>query len=244
VRVPPGNYCLHNGIIIKNSVQLIGSGIGCTLLHSKQYNVNTVTFDASCFQASIEKMLVCGYEGPDPQTNTITVARNVSILIRDVYAWMGYSGIYTQGCDCTFDNLFVAGQICGVASNGASWYRRVKIDSLYPGKPSTWGLLHGSIFEGQIMENDFEQCDFSGDYTYSVFIDDSTSQPQAKFTFGTGCVLSSRVHVGKAQWTGWNNVEFSGVGFDNGSPATIVGCKSFAPMTVANAVLAGNINIH
>ncbi len=243
VLISPGNYCLHHGIVIKNSVQLVGSGIGCTLLHSKQHDINTVTFDGSCFQASLSNIFVCGYEGPNPQTNCITVARNVPVIIRDVYAWNGYNGIYTQGIDGLYDNIFAAGQICGIASNGANWYRRVKMDQLDAGKPSSWGFLHGSIFEGEIMENDFEQCDFSGPFSYSIFIDDSTVAPQAKMTFGAGCVFSQRIHVGKAQWTGWNNCEFSGAAFDNGSPATITGCKSFRPITVANAVKAANINI-
>ncbi len=241
VLVPPGNYCFHNGITIKKSVQLIGSGIGCTLLQSKKFNVNTVTFDATCFQAAIEKMLICGYEGPDPQTNCITVARNVPVIIRDVYAWQGWSGLFTQGVDGLVENCFIAGQKCGITSNGANWYLRSKFDSLGNGQPTDCGFLHGSIFPGEVMENHFTQCDFSGDYSHAVSIYDGTPAAEAITVFD-GCIMDRPISIGFSHWTSINHCEISST-ISAGGPTSIIGCYSFSPISVPGATKAGNINI-
>jgi hypothetical protein len=134
-----------------------------------------------------------------------------------------------------------------VVSQGANWYVRDKLDT-NGSYASTYAFLQGVPFSGaSSSENHFVQCDFSGNYTYSVSIQDATN---SAITIIDGSVFSSPIQVSGAKWTSFSNAEIGSPSFTVSAGAgivTVTGSYAFSPTTIAgggsNVVGGSNYNI-
>jgi hypothetical protein len=243
-------FFIPEGIVIPTDVIFEGDGQQVTVFTSTNKsgassNTNTVQFAPNSLYSGIKNCGIFGYQGPNPETNSLTVSLGcVGCLVRDVTAFYGFSAIFTEGIDCYFENVF-AGYSTGsaqVTSNGANWWHRVKFDS--EGDTANCGFLQGSPVSGQALsENHFTQCDFTGNYTSSVEIEDGNNT--AAVTFFNGCVFSSPIKIIQHRTTGFSGCEF-GSSINNSSPnlITIVGSYAFQSIAVSGShISAGNINI-
>jgi Pectate lyase superfamily protein len=237
-----GSYLIKSPIVLKNSVTLKGQGRN-TLLTAGPNDTGIVVFDSSCSYAGIRDLFIAGFQNAASQTNAVTVARNVPVLIKDCHIWGGNSALYTQGIDGEINNCCIAGwSFASIVSNGANWYERCKIDQ--GAVPCTYAFYQGTPIPGaSSAENHFTDCDFSGSYQSSVMIAEGSAN-MAVSVF-TGCVFSSPINLISANYTSFVGAEFGSPIFNLGTgDASIVGSKSFAPMTVSSRVKLSPSNVN
>ena len=102
---------------------------------------------------------------------------------------LGRYGLQMQANDSTIQDCYIYGYTGGVASTGANYYIRCKLDTP-PAFTSTYAFNH-SANTAALLENHLTDCDLSGTYTYAVLIDDGANASTIP-TF-VGCVFSSPI---------------------------------------------------
>jgi hypothetical protein len=110
--------------------------------------------------------------------------------------WFGGAGLVTAGVDGRYTNNFICGYITAVSSTGANFYDSDKLDTC--GISSTYAFNQGACV-GSLCENQFVQTDFSGTYTDSVLINDTTNT--TSIFKCVGCIFSSPIIVSAARAT-------------------------------------------
>lgn len=195
-----GKYLAKNGLHLKGAVRLVGSGQQGTQIDSQAFDVATVlTCDATCNYASIENISIYGYANAAATHNTVSVANAGLVVVRDCQFHGGIAGLSTGGVDCLFSNSFFSGYTYNVYSTGASWYERCKIDTgVLSGASPVYGFYQDAYYTVGVAENSFIDCDFSGNYTNSITIND-TGTSSAITKFGTGCVFSKPIVITNAK---------------------------------------------
>jgi hypothetical protein len=244
---PQGNYLVSGGgLLVQGGVELVGAGQAVTAISVKT-DSGVAKFDsATCNHSAIKDMSLYGYQGASPTTNTVVIGENCPVILRDDTIWFGYSGLYNEGIDSLIENCFITGTVASVTSQGANWYVRDKLDT--SGNTPTYAFVQGVPLSGATStENHFVHCDFSGNYTYSVDIEDTTS---SAITVFDSSVFSSPILINGAKWTNFNNAELGSPSFTVNATAgvvTIMGSYGFVPITVAgggtNVVGGGNYNV-
>lgn len=162
VYLPCGVYLVSGGgtgWLDKGGVMIQGGGNGCTTLKVAT-DSNVLTFDAAtCIHgAGIKDVFVLGYQNSSATQHTIEVGANCNPVIEDDYVWNGAVAINTSGIDGHIINVFACGYQYCIASVGANWYDRVKMDS--PGyNPTQYAFEQFSNATG--MENHFQGSDFT-----------------------------------------------------------------------------------
>lgn len=240
VFVPPGNYNV-SGLVIKGGVILQGSGYNC-MLQDQNHDTTVISFDSTCTDAELRNFFIVGYTNSAATQNTVTVAYNVPAKIRNCRIWGGASALFNDGVDGTIEDCFISGwKFASLVSNGANWYRRVKFD-VY--SPCSYGFYQGTPLAGLgVMENHFDQCDFSGTYSASIGIFDGNTA--SAISIFTGCVFSAPIVIVQSRFAGFTSCEFGSSNFTHGSgAASVVGCYGMSPLAFpASVVKAGNVNI-
>ena len=245
VWLPPGNYLVSNGgLILRDGVELIGAGQGTTQVSVKTDSA-VVTFDAdSCAYASLRDVTIAGFSSAAATTNAVAIGTNCKVILRDDRIIGGYAALYNLGIDSLIENCFLAGYTAAVTSQGANWYVRDKLDTTGD-FPSVYAFLQGDRPDtASSSENHFIQCDFSGDYQFSISIADTTA---SAITVFDGSVMSSPISITGAKWTSFANDELGSTTFTaNSGVVTVTGSYGFVPIAVTGAAVrtgAGNYNV-
>jgi len=218
---------------------MIGSGQAVTVIEVETDSA-VVTFDAAtCNHSAIKDLSLFGYQSAASTSNAVNVGNNCPVILRDDTIWFGASAIYNNGVDSLIENCFLSGYVAAVTSQGANWYVRDKLDTT-GSFPSTYAFLQGVPFTGASSEeNHFVRCDFSGDYMYSVAIQDGTN---GAITVFDSSVFSSPILVSGAKWTSFSNAEIGS------TIVTVMGSYAFGSTTIAgggsNIVGSGNFSLN
>jgi hypothetical protein len=247
VYFPPGNYLVSGGgLTLKGGVSIVGAGQHVVGIQSINADSSVVAIDpATCNHSSIRDVSILGYQNAGATTNAVTIGQNCAVILRDDTIWGGYSGLYNLGIDSLIENCFIAGYNAAVTSQGANWYVRDKLDTP-GGYHSTYAFYQGDRPAGATStENHFTQCDFSGDYSYSLVIQDASS---SAITVIESSVLSSPIAVNSAMWTSFNNDEIGSAEFTaNSGVLSVNGSFGFTTINVSGAAFrtgAGNFRIN
>jgi hypothetical protein len=244
VIVPPGNFFIQN-LVMKGGVilQCSGQGYGGTFLQSQNEDVGVIVFDSTCSHAALRDAFVCGYTNPNAtNSNAVSIAVNAPVHISNCRIWGGNSALFNNGVDGQIENCFISGwKFASLVSNGANWYKRCKFDT--SGQHCQYGFYQGTPLPGGgVMENHFEQCDFSGDYAASIGIYDGGSG--TAYSVFNSCVISSPVLLRQAGHTTFSSCAFGSANFSQASgTCSIVACKAYPAMSAPGAVKSGNVNI-
>jgi hypothetical protein len=242
VFVPPGNFLIQN-LIIKGGVILQGSGhgLGGTFLQSQNQDTGVIQFDLSCNGAGMRDVFACGYTNAAATNPAVFISENCPVFISNCQIWGGGSALFTKGVDGVVENSFISGwSFASLLSNGANWYKRCKFDTA--GQHCSSGFYQGTPLPiGGMMENHFDQCDFSGDYAASINIVDGATE--SALSMFTGCVFSCPVSISGARHTSFVACEFGNSFSQTSGTCAIVGSWCGGSMSAPNAVKAANINI-
>jgi hypothetical protein len=241
VLLVPGNFNINNTVVIPGTanqtgaVSLKGSGRRVTFL--------TTTADIPVLQlgdinsngyCGASNMSIFGLMTVAATKSTVIIFDNIPCLLRDLNIWGGLWGLENRGVDSTIENCFISGSGTtggAVKSNGANWYIRCKLDSADNNNPTQFAFLQGPpISIISVAENHFTQCDFTGNYQYSLFIDDG--QTNSAFTVLEGCVLANPILINAAKWTCFSSPEL-------GSGAFLVNATHGGDVTISNAYVVG-----
>jgi hypothetical protein len=234
VFMPPGIFQITNTVNIKGAVRLIGSGRNGTFLSGFTTNVNALNFDTSCVRGcGLEHLTVQGYYNPNPAlitTNAITVARNVPANISHVTSFYGSAGLFTQGIDShCFDSWF-NGCLDSVVSNGANWYNRCMFNGNGSFGSQRFAFWQGTGYPGATsQENHFQQCDFSGNFTNSLNIQNGYTGT-ASINIFNGCITSSPINISNNYFASFTGHEFGSSSFTlggSGGTVSVVGSMGF-----------------
>jgi hypothetical protein len=245
---PQGNFIVSGGgLRLKGGVAMVGSGQAVTAIQVKTDSAVVTFDDATCNHSAVKDMGVYGYQSAAATTNAMVIGKNCAVILRDDTIWFGASALYNLGIDSLIENCFISGYTAAVTSQGANWYVRDKLDTT-GSYHSTYAFYQGLPLAGATsQENHLIQCDFSGDYTYSVDIEDATN---GAITVIDGSVFSSPILVNGAKWTNFSNAEIGSTSFTVNAGAgivTVTGSYGFSPLTIGgggtNVVGAGNYNI-
>lgn len=239
--IPPGNYLAKTGVTLKRQVYLRGSGRSCTALQCQNFDSSIITFDAACDYAGFSDLFVIGYTNSAATTNAVIVPPNVPVNLRRSKIWGGSSALWNRGVDGEIEDCFILGwNLASLISNGANWYKRCKFDT--SGNQVQYAFFQGTPEASNVMENHFDQCDFSGNYQYSIEVNDGGTN--TAISVFTGCVISAPIALTQARSTLFSACELGSSSFNSGNGSvSIVGSVAFSPLSVPAASKAGNINI-
>lgn len=233
VFVPPGTYHI-SGLVIKGGVILQGSGYN-SVLQDQNNDTTVISFDSTCTDAALRDFFIVGYTNAAATQNTVTVAVNVPVHIRNCRIWGGMTALFNDGVDGTVEDCFISGWKFGsLVSNGANWYRRVKFD-VYT--PCSYGFYQGTPLPGLgVMENHFDQCDFSGSYSASIGIFDGGTQ--SAISVFTGCVFSAPIVISQSRFANFTACEFGSGSFSHSSGgASVIGSMAMSSVTFPATVM-------
>lgn len=258
---PQGNYKATSTITVPATVNLVGLGVNTTLLNFSSMTATGIVFSSSCSYGHVEKIGIVG----NTSTGTVPLisipAGVINMVFRDCNIELHPIAVQYAGSDCVFENCFITGNVGGVLSTGAGWYRRVKFDT--SGSSVGYAVTHTTATT--TAESYYEMCDFSGAYsTAPIVIADTAEQTIVGFTNSvianiTGSSSSANVNIiaTGGKWVNFLGCEFGGFIGTSGVFSTnttsspllsIVGCWSqtafTGPTTTQAAVVkSGNINI-
>ena len=244
VLVPQGNYKIGSTLAMKNSVWLVGTSEGPTFLQTGGADITIINFDTSASNAAMDKIVVACLQASGASRSCVTIANNAVVHILNSQIFGGSFALQNNGVDGTIFNSYFAGDGtggCGVTSQGANWYVRVKIDQ--GNMATTCGFQQQNPFpSASSSENHFIQCDFSGLYTNSILINDTTNQALTVFE---GSVFSAPISITGAKWTSFVGAELGG-NVSSSAALSISGSYGFSGITASGAgtrSCAANINI-
>jgi Pectate lyase superfamily protein len=253
VYFPPGTYEINSQITVNGGVMLLGAGQTATVIDASGADFRAIWFNSAAQGAGLQNMTVNGYANSAASNNLVRVGNgNVGLIFRDCQLYGGYFALDMNGVDNLIENCFISGWGSGgggVISTGANWYLRDKIDT--GGSPSQTPayafLQNASSFISGVVENHFILCDFSGPYTYSIYIADGTNEA---ITDVAGSVMSAPIAVTGAKATLFEHDEIGSGSFTINSGAgnaSLMGNYAFTSTSIAgggtNWKSCGNTNI-
>lgn len=211
VFIPCGSYLISGGatgLLVKGGVALHGGGMACTNIEVAT-DSNVITFDAStCSRgAGLFDAFVLGYHNAATATDAVIVGSNCNPIVRDDYIWYGTVAFNTSGIDGVIQNVFACGYAYCIASNGANWYDRVKMDSI-GFSPTNYAFEQVTNATG--MENHFNNSDFSCGCNGSVVIADGHNN---SITGISNSVMDSSIGITNARTVQFINDEFGSTAF-------------------------------
>ena len=238
-----GNFKCNSALTMRGGVTLCGHSKEGTVLNFSGANVDCITFDSTVRYGGLRDLYVQGYNGAGETKSTVVVAENAPVILRRCLIWGSLNGLTTAGVDGTIEDCFIAAKSgTSILSSGANWYRRCKIDTV-PGNSVADAFIQGARSPGlpvTVMENHFDQCDFSGQFTRSVSINDG-GQASAISVF-TGCVMSSNIVITAHNAALFTACEFGSTTFTTPGNTAVNGCYKLGPaLSIANATKSGNL---
>lgn len=233
---PPGKYLISgDGLVVSGGVRLVGASRLTSILY-RPSDGNVINFDAGAWGAELADVNIQACQTA-PTQHAVVVAPNALVTLRSLNIWGGKAGLYDQGVDGLRDDCNIAGLTYQVIVAGANWWRRVKLDQVFPGTP------YGLVAVAGSGENHWDMCDFSGAFPGgAILLDDPGGT--AAFDF-SGCV-SAIVNLIGFRWANFRGHEF-GAPVTTSIPSRTVISSSVAwdiPVSVPGAINGGgNINI-
>lgn len=256
VFVPPGTYIVSGGgIVISAGVWLEGSSPNASIIEvttdsiAVSFSISGGTCPSGGHLGGMEKLWVIGYQVNTSAQPSTKIGTNCSVTIRDTRLWFGAQGLFNNGADSLIENSFICGWQQCVFSQGANWYVRDKLDSIGITMTGTSAAFMQGTYVGPggataIAENHFTQTDFSGSFTYSVYIDDSNNV--SAITHIDGGVFSSQVFLNHHKFTMITGTEIGSTTFANNAGTLLMSSSpAFASTTISGAggkVCATNSN--
>jgi Pectate lyase superfamily protein len=196
---PPGNYKTTSTITVPAGVILQGAGINATLLGSITADIVVLEFTGQ--YAGLRDMGVAGYTNSAATKSTIIVDANVlQTNFKDCNITGGLWALEQRGADGVVQSCYVQGY--GTAGGnlysygGRNWYLRAKFDD--NGQAHAYGVLIKQGSTVGALENSFDECDFSGNFTTaSLKIDDGTASTAqttiTNSTFSSAVILTDQL---------------------------------------------------
>jgi hypothetical protein len=237
VAFPPGRYMVRS-VTVPRGVWVNGSGLWSTSINAIA-DLSPVIFanaGGACIGGNhyggMTQIAVNGYQTA-PTAAAVVIGEACNVTIRDASLLYGSYGLDNRGIDSRIEASFVWGYTGALKSSGANWYKHVKFDQ--PGAVSAfYGLNFTSPVPSltSVAENQFTDCDVSGNYSYAVYINDDTSTKA--ITKFTGVVFSSPINVANAKATmfGPGNEYGSTIFYVNSGYVSIGGGYAYSPTTV------------
>jgi hypothetical protein len=246
VIVPPGNYHFASTVIISSAVKFVGPGQRAAAITCYGTDLTLLRLSSGSGGACFYDLALEGYMNAAATQHLIVIDQNITeYLFSACRMWGGNYAIRTSGIDGCFFDCGIAGSIGHVLSDGANWWLRCKIDTVDPSMAPTYCFRQLQSFSGATSgENNFDLCDFSGTYTYSVYIDDS-GQNYANTGFNQ-CIFSSNIYIPSARHTRFSNCEIGINAVSSNAPIAMVGCWGQVAITITGSgskQLAGNYQI-
>lgn len=201
VFLPPGNYFINATLTVPNGIYLIGCGQGATaiwmgLTGSLNVDTTVVQFTGPNGYGGMEKLTIYGMQQTSATNPAVTVGTNLPVFFTNVNILGGGYALNTAGIDGSYTNCYISGWGSArgnVISTGANWYVRSKFDQA--AVSTSYAFNQGPPPSGASSgENHFIQCDFSGSYSYSIYVNQSGGGTGVYMVF-TGCVISSPVNI-------------------------------------------------
>jgi hypothetical protein len=233
VFVPPGNYKITSTLTMKGLVHLHGAGgRGISFISTAGADLTAIQFDSTAAGAAMEWITVSCMQNVSATRNCVTIANNDVVYILNSQIFGGAYALSNNGVDGTVFNSQIAGWgsgACGIISQGANWYVRVKIDQ--SAVSTACAFQHTTSFTGaSSAEEHFFQCDFSGNYTDGILIQDTGGNA---IIVVSDSVLSSPVSVTGGRYIIFNGDEFAG------NIATSVNMSIAASFGIAAVTVSG-----
>lgn len=242
--IVPGPCRVSAPIFIAKPVHIQGVARAISSLNAIG-DTHVLNFAAN-IEASIERMGVYGSQSPTAQHNVVGVEQNAAVYMTDCRFWGGYCSLIDAGCDGVRDNVEFGGanpQGYAVSSNGANWWIRCKFDGM--ALPQVSAFYQGTGVPGSsVSENHFDQCDFSGPFTFSMIVDDGGTSNA--IMVASGSVFARMIAVNNARWVALNTAEIgANIQVNPAVPITVANSYGIVPVSVINGVkhLSNNVNI-
>lgn len=246
VVVPAGTY-IAKGLVIPANVNLVGHGRCASILTSNGADATVASLNGS--YCSLRDITVDGPKSGALTKSLVTIAAGITgFVVEHVIAWGGTWGIDDGGgIDGTFYDVFPAGVVGALQSrDGANKYQSCKFDT-GPIAGQQRGIYFYAI-NNVIAENEFDQCDFSGNFSSSgVGINDGSPSAQSVARF-TACTFGSVINLTRARAVMFSACEMPHVNsfsLGAGVGCSVTGSYSLGGATTYPAAVAkaGNINI-
>ena len=245
VFLPPGNYVTSSlGLTVKGGVILMGSGQGAVEINGTGQDATVLTFDGTCSFAGIQDVTVGGYQNATAVNSAAVIASGIVVNMRNVKIAGGRFAINNGGVDGRVYNVFAFGMTGCVYSTGANFYTDCKFDNT--GSNILYGFYRAPYYTTGVAEDQIVDTDLSGNFTYSLYVDDGTAhQVRTKLI---GCVLSSPIYVLNHNWTLLNGCEIGSQTYSltTINPITIMGCYQqggTVTLAGANVIKSANFQI-
>lgn len=251
IGIPQGIFTINSsdGLDVRAKVWLEGLGESSILQTTIDSSVVRFTTDGtSCpggnHFGGMEKLQVLGYTGVTKTNGTVDVRDNCNVVVRDNKIFYGQWGLIADGVDSFFENNFIWGYTGAVNSRGANWHYRCKYDQPGP-DAATYGIFFGANIAGLTLpENVFYNCDFSGSYTYSVYVQDTGNSGIYHFT---DPVFSSPIRIDNARVVMIAGAEIGSTSFvTNNGNVIVVGSYALTATTITGTggkTCAGTVNL-
>lgn len=235
---PPGNFRIGTTLQVKGATALVGLGQPVSRMNAIGDVTVVKMTTTGGGPKQILNMGIFGFTNAAATTPAVLVDTNVGVILRDCTIWGGNFALATAGVDGLVENCDINGWGTtggGVFSTGANWYVRDKIDNGAAGA-TTYGFFQGTFaIGGSVAENHFVQSDFSGNYTYSVFIDDTGSPTNTALTVFEGSVFSAPIQIANAKVTIFTTAEFGNAAITSASPLIISTSYGIVAVTASGA---------
>jgi hypothetical protein len=236
---PPGKYLVSgSGLTVDGGIRLVGASRLATEIY-RPTDGNVITFLATAWGSELARLNVQACQGGATE-HAVVIGPGAYVNLRESQIWGGKAALYNQGVDCLIIDCNIAGCTYNIISSGPNWYKRVKADIVFPG--TGYAFVQVPSPAQGLIENHLDMCDFSGDFAYSLLIEDSNNEAATDFS---GCVFSAPIGVTGARWTNFRGCEFGSSEFTNSAGTTSIGSSvAWVPLSVPGALDGGgNINI-
>lgn len=244
--MPPGEFPISSTLHIKGGVTLWGAGIRATSIVVSS-DITAIALDASVSYGGFRDLWVKCYLSSEATQNGVYVDTNVAAIIRDAWIWGGNWALDTKGVDGLYENLYLNGYGPaggGIKSTGANWYIRNKIDC-WPQAVNV-AFYQGISGGTGVAENHLTQCDLTGNYQISLYIEDGGANTAV--TTITDSVFGSKISIPHHRATILNGNEIGDTFLYVGNGDLVAtGNVAFGNTTITGPgakTLAGNLRLN
>jgi hypothetical protein len=244
VQLPAGNFTVNSTITLKGGVILQGEGRRATNISTAGADFNVILFDTTCSWAGLRDMFIVGCFTNSAQQNVVTVMDNCPVEISRCYIWGGNSAVYTKGVDGFYCDNFISGNVfSNLVSQGANWFVRCKFDGA--GNSPQHGVYLGTPVSslGGVMENSFDQCDFSGNFTSTAVCINDNNVKAADTSFHR-CIFSHPINLQNHLITKFVDGKFGSSSFNPGTGVVVAtGCHAVTGVNIPGGIKSANVGI-
>lgn len=264
VFLPPGVFKVSASPVIPAYVTVQGSGRGfgangwpnqATVIKASGNN-SVMSFDQNGRFGGLRDVCLIG--GATSIAATSLSVAGADHIVRDLQIYGGGYALSAYSVDTRFYNIYCAASYGnalvytdGTINGGANFFLNCKFDTVSAPSGDYYGFYNvGGASE--VQENYFTACDFSGDYTYSLYIRDLSNEAVSSFD---QCIFSSPIAINGQNHTRFVNCQFGGGAngtywlFGDSNPIIIVGCDAYTSGTAGtassnNVIKSGNWGIN